>query len=72
MELRYKLNVVRMPSFGVALAFVEMNSALWQKAHSPHKAKNSSSEPKDDEDIAERFGNACLKEAVTDDNGDAV
>jgi len=39
---------------------------------SPPKAKNVS-EPKDNEDIAEeRFGNASLEEAVTDDNDDAV
>ena len=81
-ELRFKLNVVRMPSFGVALAFVEELTAdmksvtlhLGRKPTpppSPPKAKNAS-EPKDDEDITERFGNASLEEAVTDDNGNAV
>jgi hypothetical protein len=81
-ELRFKLNVVRMPSFGVALAFVEELTAEMKSVTlhlgrkptpppSPPKAKNAS-EPKDDEDIAERFGNASLEEAVTDDNGNAV
>lgn len=81
-ELRFKLNVVRMPSFGVALAFVEeltteMKSVTLHLGRkptpppSPPKAKNAS-EPEDDEDIAERFENASLEEAVTDDNNYAV
>jgi hypothetical protein len=81
-ELRFKLNVVRMPSFGVALAFVEERTSEMKSVtlhlgrkptppSSPPKAKNAS-EPKDDEDITERFGNASLEEAVTDDNGNAV
>jgi hypothetical protein len=81
-ELRFKLNVVKMLSFGVALAFVEELTAEMKSVTlhlgrkptpppSPPKAKNAS-EPKVDEDIAERFGNASLEEAVTDDNGNAV
>lgn len=34
-ELRYKLNAVRMPSFGVALAFVEMNSVTLHFGRKP-------------------------------------
>ena len=77
LELQFKLNVVKMPSFGVALAIaeeltVEMKSVtrhLGRKPTpppSPPKAK----EPKDeDEDITERFGNASLEEVVTDSKG---
>ncbi len=81
-DLEFKLNVVRMPSFGVALAFVEERTAVMKSVtlhfcrkptppSSPPKAKNAS-EPKDDEDIAERFGNASLEEVVTDANDNAV
>ena len=69
-KLRFKLNVVRMPSFGVALAFVEERTAemksvtlhLGRKPSPPPsrpKAKNAL-EPEDDEDNAVRFGNATL------------
>ena len=81
-ELKFKLNVVKMPFFGAALAFVEELTAdmrsvtlhLGRKPSppsSPPKAKDTS-EPNDDEDITERFGNASLEEAVIDDNGDVV
>ena len=80
--LRFKLNVVKMPTFGVALAFVEERTAKMKSVTlhlgrkptpppSPSKAKNAS-EPNDDEDTTESFGNASLEEAVTDDNGNAV
>lgn len=82
LELKFKLNVVQMPTFGVALAFVEELTAdmksvtlhLGRKptpVSSPPKAKDAS-EPKEDEEIAERFGSVSLEEAVTDDNGKAV
>jgi len=65
-----------MPTFGVALAFVEELTAE-RKSVTLHlgrprnpKAKNTS-EPKyeDDEDNIERFGNATLKEVVMDSKG---
>jgi hypothetical protein len=73
---------VEMPSFGCALAFVEELTAEMKSVTlhlgrkptpppSPPKAMNAS-EPKDDEDIDERFGNASLEEVVTDDDGIAV
>ena len=75
-ELRFKLNVIRMPSFGVALAFVEERTAQMKSvtlhlgSKRTFKAKNVSESS--DEDIAERYGNASLEEVVTDDNGNAV
>ncbi|RYG97466.1 hypothetical protein EON65_52830 [archaeon] len=71
-----------MPSFGVAVAFVEEHTAemksvtlhLGRKptpSSSPPKAKNAS-ETEDVDDIADSFGNAHLEEAVTDDSGNVV
>jgi hypothetical protein len=81
-KLQFDLNVVKMPSFGVALAFVEEQTTDMKSVtlhlgrrptppSSPPKAKNNS-ESEDGEDIAERFHNASLQEAVTDENGDEV
>jgi hypothetical protein len=81
-ELRFKLNIVKMPSFGVALAFVEEHTAemksetlhLGRKPtppSSPPKAKNAS-DSNDDDDITGRFENVSLEEAVTNDNGVAL
>lgn len=81
-HLKFKLNVVKMPSFGAALALVEERTTDMESvtmhfcrkptpASSPPKVKNAS-EPEDDEDITERFGNASLEEAVTDDDGNPV
>jgi hypothetical protein len=81
-NLVFKLNVVKMPSFGVALAFVEEHTAEMRSVTlhlgrrptpptTPPKAKNDS-ESKDDEDITESFRSVSLAEVVIDDNGKAV
>ncbi|RYG99888.1 hypothetical protein EON65_49870, partial [archaeon] len=65
--LRFKLNVIKMPSFGVAVAFVEEHTAEMKSVtlhlgrkptppSSPPKAKNAS-ETEDVGDIADSFGN---------------
>ena len=81
-KLTFKLNVVKMPSFGVALAFVEERTAEMRSVtlhlgrrptppSSPPKVDNAS-EPSNDEDVGERFGNVSLDEAVIDYNDDAL
>eukprot|EP01036_Dinobryon_divergens_P029350 gene29350-38429_t len=62
----YVLYITLVGDPSVALKF-----KLNVKVRSLPKANNVS-EPEDDEDIEERFGNASLEEAVTDDNGNAV
>jgi hypothetical protein len=80
--LSFKLNVLRMPSFGVALAFVEAHTAEMSSVTlhlgrrptppaTPPEAK-SDLESNDDEDFTESFGSVSLAEVVIDDNGKAV
>jgi hypothetical protein len=81
-ELKFKLNVVKMPSFGVALAFVEertaeMNSVTLEFGRSPLSSpltelKSSSDYSDDEDDIAERFESVTAEEVVTDEKGKAM
>lgn len=81
--LIFKLNIIRMPSFGVAIAFLEERTAEMKSVtlhlcrkptppSSPPKAANASETTEDVDDIADSFGNAHLEEAVTDDAGNVV
>lgn len=77
-ELKFKLNVLKMSSFGLALAFVEertktMRSETLHLGRRPtppvspdSKAKKQSADIVTEEDITERFENATLEEAVDD------
>lgn len=82
LNLKFKLNVVKMPTFGVALAFVEdrwseMKSVTLQLGRkptppsSPPKIKNIS-ESDSVESVAEQFDSVHLQEVVTDELGDEV
>ena len=83
-ELKFKLNVVKMSSFGVALAFVEertaeMNSVTLDFGRrpsplsSPLKGLKSNLDNSDDEgDIVEKFESVTLEEVVADEKGDAL
>jgi len=59
-EKRFKLNVLKMPSFGVALAFVE-ERAVEMRSVTLHLGSKPISIPVDEEDIV-RFGNVTLME----------
>lgn len=75
-ELKFKLNVHKLPSFGTALAFVEERTKSMKSVTlhlgrrptppvSPDKVKKQSDElEEEEEDIAERFDNVVLEEAV--------
>ena len=73
LRLEFKLNVVRMPSFGVAVAFAEELTAEMKSVtqhlgkkptppSSPPQTKNISKPKDEDEDITERFENVSLEE----------
>lgn len=81
-ELKFKLNVLKMPSFGVALAFVEDSTAIMKSVtrhlgrrptpqSSPPKEKNATVS-EDGEEFAERFNNVSLQEAVTDEDNNEL
>lgn len=80
--LRFKLNVIKMPTFGVAIAFLEERTAemksvtlhLGRKptpSSSPPKVQNAS-ETEDVDDFADSFDNAHLEEAVIDEEGNVL
>ncbi len=76
-RLSFKLNVVKMPSFGVALAFVEEYTAEMRSVtlHFGRKPTPSSSPPNgknpsmsnDEDDFTDRFEKVSLEEFVSDD-----
>lgn len=79
LELRFKLNVIRMPSFGAAIAFLEERTAEMKSVtlHLGRKPTPPSSPPKASEiedvgDLADSFENVRLEEAVVDEMGNDV
>jgi hypothetical protein len=78
--LKYELHVLKMPTFGTAIAFLEEKTAEMHSVtlHLGRKPTPPSSPPKDDmvsvssgylDDIAARFDNVDLKEAGSDADG---
>jgi hypothetical protein len=82
-ELKFKLSVLKMRTFGAAIAFVEEKTTTFQSVTlylgrkptpqaSPLKDETSAEASDDVEAITENFSSVAVHDAMTDDNGDAL